>query len=201
MKRNVKKKGHCAKGLVNQLASEKKKVAMALCLMGVMGLMWIRVFTKKSPEAAGAEIAAEPSNTQAQPNQELHISFVELPKVAGRNDVITRDFFDSENWRHFIERRRKRSDIEEVNMLSRNVDEEVIRKLAEKLKLEAVMVSEDPRAYVNGNVIVVGDTILIGDGIDKFECEVMAIEENTVVLKCKEAEITLKLEQESTTDN
>jgi len=201
MRRNVKKSGKRAKGLVNQLAAEKKKAVTALCLMGVMGFMWIRVLAKKAPEAAGAEIAAKPSNTEVQSNPELQISFIELPKVAGRNDVISRDFFASENWRHFIERRRKRNGIEEVNILSRDVDEEVIRKLAEKLKLEAIMVSENPRAYVNGNVIVVGDKMLIGDGVDEFECDVVAIEENTVVIKCKEAEITLKLEQESTTGN
>lgn len=201
MRRNVRHNGRRAKGLVGQLVAEKKKVVMALCLMGVMAFMWIRVLTKKAPEAAGAEIIAEPSNTSGPSNPELNISFIELPKVAGRHDVITRDFFASENWRHFLERQRKRNGFEEVNILSQDVNEEVIRRLAEKLKLGAVMVSENPQAYVNGDVIEVGDKIFIGDGTNKFECEVIAIEENTVVMKCKEAEIILKLEKESTTDN
>jgi len=201
MRRNVKHNGHRAKRLVGQLAAEKKKVVMALCLISVMALMWIRVLTKKAPEAAGAEIAAGSTNPSGPSNPELHMSFIELPKVAGRHDVITRDVFASENWRHFLERQRKRGGFEEVNVFSQDVNKEVIRKLAEKLELEAVMVSENPQAYVNGNVIEVGSKIDIGEGTDKFECEVVAIEENTVVMMCKEAEIILKLEKESTTDN
>ncbi|MFC1633901.1 hypothetical protein ACFL5Z_03600 [Planctomycetota bacterium] len=183
------------------MAAEKKKAVSALCLIGVMAFMWIRVLSKKAPEAAGAEVIAGQVNTEDQSNQELKISFIELSKVPGRHDVITRDFFVSDNWRHFIERQRQRSGFEEVNILSRDVNEEVIRKLAEKLKLEAVMVSENPQAYVNGDVFKVGDKMLIGDGVEKFECEVVAIDENTVVIQCKEAEIILKLVKESMTDN
>lgn len=201
MRRNVRNNSKGAKGLINQLAAERKKAVMALCLIGVMVFMWIRVLSKKAPETAGAEVAAGPVGTEEPSKPELKISFIELPKVAGRHDAIARDFFASENWRHFIERQQKRNGLEEINLLSSDGNEEVIKRLAEKLKLEAVMVSEDPRAYVNGETIKVGSKMFIGDGIDKYECEVVAIEENTVVLKCKEAEITLKLEQESMTDN
>lgn len=201
MRRNVRNKSHRAKGLVNQLAAEKKKAVTALCLIGVMALMWIRVLSRKAPEAAGAEITAIQSNKDVQSNPELELSFIELPKVAGRHDVITRDFFASDHWRHFIEGQRKRRGIEEVKILSRDGNEEVIKKLIEKLKLEAILVSENPQAYINGKVIEVGGKMLISEGVNKYECDVVAIEENTVVLKCKEAEITLKLEQESMTDN
>lgn len=199
MRRNVRNKSNRSKGFVSQLASEKKRAVTALCLIGVMAFMWIRVLTRKAPQTAEAVVTAEQLSTAELSNPELQISFIELPKVAGRNDVISRDFFDADNWRHFIERERKRGGLEEVNILSGDGNEEVIRKVAEKLKLEAVMVSENPRAYVDGKVIEVGDKMLIGDGINKYECEVVAIEENTVVIKCREAEITLKLEQESVT--
>ena len=63
------------------------------------------------------------------------------------------------------------------------------------------MVSDNPQAFVNGDLIEVGDKMLIGDGVEAFECEVVTIEENTVVMKCREAKIILKLEQESMTDN
>lgn len=201
MRRNVRHNGHGARGLVGQLAAEKKKVVMALCLMGVMAFMWVRVLTKKAPEAAGAEIIADPANTSEPTKPELQISFIELPKVAGRHDVINRDVFASENWRHFLERQRKRNGFEEVNILSQDVNEEVIRRLVEKLELSAVMVSDNPSAFINGDVIEVGEKIVIEAGTEKYECEVVTIEENTVVLKCKEAEIILKLEKESTTDD
>jgi len=41
----------------------------------------------------------------------------------------------------------------------------------------------------------VGDKLLVGDGIDRYECEVVEIKENTVVMRCREARITLKLTQ------
>jgi hypothetical protein len=199
MRRNVRNKRYRSKGLVSQLASEKKKAVTTLCLIGVMAFMWIRVLTRKAPQTAEAVVTAEQLSTTEQSNPELQISFIELPKVDGRNDVISRDFFDADDWRHFIERERKRGGLEEVNILSGDGNEEVIRKVAEKLKLEAVMVSENPRAYVDGKVIEVGDKVLIGDGINTYECDVVAIEENAVVIKCREVEITLKLEQESVT--
>ncbi|OHB77073.1 MAG: hypothetical protein A2Z25_20020 [Planctomycetes bacterium RBG_16_55_9] len=201
MRHNVRNNNNRAKNLVAQLAAEKKKVVMALSLIAVMAFMWVRVLARKGPQAAEAVIPAGQATTEERSNPELKISFIELPKVAGRNDVITRDFFACDNWRHFIDGQRKRDGIEQVNILSIDGNEEVIRKVAEKLKLEAIMVSENPQAYVNGKVIEVGDKILIGDGAEKFECDVIAIEENTVVIKCREAQITLKLVQESMTDN
>ena len=198
MRHHVKNKRNRPKGLVGQLAAEKKKTVTVLCMIGLMAVLWIRVLTQKAPETAGAGIAAQHANKETPSEPELKISFVELPKVAGRNDVICRDVFDSDNWRHFIERQRKRSGFEEVNILSNDANKEVIGKLAKKLKLEAVMLSEDPRAYVNGETIEVGSKMFIGDGVNKFECEVVTIEENTVVIKCNEEEIILKLVQEST---
>lgn len=201
MGHNVRNNSNRTKRLISQLAAEKKKTVTALCLIGVMAVLWIRVLGKKAPESAGADIAAEPVNNEVPSDPEFIISFLELPKVAGRNDVINRDFFDSENWRHFIEGQRKRMGFEEVKILSSNGNEEVMRTLAEKLKLEAILVSDNPQAFVNGDLIEVGDKMLIGDGVEAFECEVVTIEENTVVMKCREAKIILKLEQESMTDN
>jgi hypothetical protein len=200
MRRNVRHKTR-SRGLVGQLAAEKKKAVTALCLIVVMALLWIRVLAKKSPQAAEAVVTAEPVNAEASSNPKSKIAFVELPKVPGRNDVISRNFFDSENWRHFIEGQRRRGGFEGVSIVSRNGNEEIIRKVAQKLKLGAVMISENPRAHINGDTVKVGDTILIDDGIDKYECEVVAIEENTVVITCREARITLKLVQEPTTNN
>ncbi len=78
----------------------------------------------------------------------------------------------------------------------------MIRKVAEKLKLEAIVVlSKNPRAFINNRVISVGDKVLIRDGIDTYECEVIEIEENMVVIKCREAKVTLKLTQMTKIDN
>jgi len=115
--------------------------------------------------------------------------------------VIARDFFASNGWRDFVGGKgRNLASVEEVNIISRDVSEEVIRKVAEKLKLGAVMLSNTPLAFINDKVRKIGDEVLINDGVDKYECEVVEIRENTVVMKCREAEIKLKLMPVSTTD-
>ena len=192
------------KGLFNQLAAEKKKAMTALCLIVLMAFMWIKVLSKKSPEASEAGLVTEQGSMEDASDQELKVSFIELPQVAGRNDVITRDFFASNGWRRFEEdgQQRNLAVIEEVNIVSKNGNEEVIKKIAEKLKLEAIVVlSAKPRALLNNKVVAVGDKVLILDGIDKYECEVVQIKENTVVIDCRDAEVTLKLTQVSKNGN
>jgi hypothetical protein len=77
----------------------------------------------------------------------------------------------------------------------------VIKKVAEKLKLEAVVLSKNPLTCINNKVLSIGDRMFINEGNDRYECEVAAIEENTVVIKCREAEITLKLVQVPAVDH
>jgi preprotein translocase subunit YajC len=202
MRQKITNRGSRANGFIGQLTAEKKKAVAASCLIAVMAIMWVRVLTKQAPEAAKAEFMTEQLNAEGTSDRELNVSFIELPQVAGRNDVITRDFFASNGWRHFdSEKGRNLAVIEEVNVVSKNGNEEVIRKVAEKLKLEAIVLSNNPRAFINNKVISVGDKVLIHDGVDIYECEVIEIKENMVVIKCREAEVTLKLTRVSMIDN
>ncbi|UCC96805.1 MAG: hypothetical protein JSW66_13275 [Phycisphaerales bacterium] len=194
--------GSCFTGwLLGRFAAEKKKAITTACLVIVMVFMWIKVLTRNTPEVAGAVPPTGLLNVEGSSEAAVKVSFLELPDEPGRNNVITRDFFASDGWRHFVGGRRKFADIEEVNVLSQNGSEEVIRKVAEKLRLEAIVVSKNPLTFINNKVLSVGDRMLISDGNDKYECEVAAIEENTVKIKCREAEITLKLVQVPTADH
>ncbi|KPK40623.1 MAG: hypothetical protein AMJ65_10465 [Phycisphaerae bacterium SG8_4] len=194
----MKSKSTGARKVLGRLTGDKKTVT-ALCLITLMAFMWIRVLTKKTPQAAEAEPVTEPSSTEDPLGENYRVSFVELPKVAGRNDVIVRDFFASDGWQHFIGGQERKPDgIEEVSIVSTNGNEELIKRVAEKLKLEATMVSTNPLAFVNGQVRRIGDKMLVKDGNQMYECEVVEIEENTVVIKCGKAEITLKLMPVST---
>ena len=199
MRQNMTNNSTGARKVLERLAEEKKKSAAALCLIAVMAFMWIRVLTNKTPQGAEAAPVTEQSSTENPPNEKYRVSFVELPKVAGRNDVIVRDFFASDGWRHFVDGQGRKPDgIEEVSVVSTNGNEEVIKNVAKKLKLEATMVSTNPLAFVNGQVRRIGDKMLVTDGTQRYECEVVKIEDNTVVIKCGEAEITLKLMPVST---
>jgi len=196
MRQNARNSGNIANRLFNQLAVQKKKTVLALCLITLMAFMWIRVLTRKAPQAAKAGLLAGQMDVETQSEPELKISFIELPQAAGRNDVITRDFFDSDGWQDFVDGQgRKSAGVEEVDIISKEGDQEVIRRVAEKLNLEAIVLSENPQAFINDKLLSVGDKLLIGDGVDKYECEVVEIKENTVVMRCRESRITLKFTQ------
>jgi len=190
MKQNVRGDGKGANRVFSRLAAEKKKSIVALCLIALMGFMWVRVLLRKTPKSAEAAVGQEEVKSST---SELKISFIELPEVAGRNDALTRDFFAADDWQSFMSGG-------EVNVVSRDGDEEIIKRVAEKLKLEAIGLGKNPQAFINDKLLSVGDRLLVADGVDTYECEVVGIEEKTVFIKCGEAEITLKLTQASITD-
>lgn len=192
MKKTVKNNSsNVTNRLVSRLAGEKKKTVTALCLITVMVIMWAKVLSRKSPATAAAALRHEVINVEGS-NLESNVSFVELPKVEGRNDVLRRDFFAVGDWQEFIRNKEGKNLNEDVNDVSRR-DREVMRGVAEKLKLEAIGLDENPQVFINSKLLSLGDKLLIKDGGNTYECEVVSIEENAVLIKCGEAEITLKL--------
>ena len=202
MKQNVRNDGKGANGFFSRLAAEKKKGIFVLCLIAVMGFMWVRVLLRKTPPSAEASARRQETRPNtAGSNSQLKISFVELPKVAGRNDVLTKDFFAANNWQGFIDGKGENSGgNQEVSVVSKNGDEEKVRRFAEILKLEAIGLGKNPRVLINDKLLSVGDKLLVADGADTYEFEVVGIEEKKVSIRCSEAEITLRLTQASTTD-
>ena len=200
MKQNLKNGGSGGNRLFSRLAAEKKKTVIAVCLITLMVFMWVRVLGRKGPQSANAAVMGQ-EVTEGQMNSKLKISFMELPKVEGRNDVLTRDFFAVGNWRDFMRGGEGKSGgIEEVSVVSRKGGEETARRVAEKLKLEAIVLGENPRAFINDKLLSVGDKLFVRDGIDTYECEVAEIEENMVFIRCGETEVTLRLTQTSIID-
>ena len=179
-----------------RLAAEKKKSVTALCLVTVMAFMTVRVLIRRIPQAAEATSMTEKMSVEGKSNPELKISFIELPEAAGRNDVITRDFFNSDSRQESVDEEVKNSSgTEDVHIVSKDGNVEVIRRIAEQLKLQAIVLSKNPQAFINDKLLSVGDKLLVGEGADRHECEVVEIRRETVVVRCTEAEITLKLTQ------
>lgn len=193
MRQKIRNADNRTKRLFGQLSAERKKTVLAMCLITVMVFMWVRVLGRKTPQAAKATSTAQQRDSKSQSDSQLKISFIELPKVPGRNDVMKRDFFASDGWQNFIKEGENLAGIEEVNVVSTDGGEEVITRVAQKLKLEAIVLSENPQAFINDELLSVGDKLLIRDRTDKYEFEVVGIEENAVFIRCAQARITLKL--------
>lgn len=187
MRQKAGKSGNGTNRLVSHLTAEKKKTAAAVCLIVVMALMWSKVFVKKTPQTANAA-AMSYTNMMNNAKPELEISFIELPKVKGRNDVLSRDFFDADGWENFGNDGRAES-----SYAPGNINDEAVGAAAKKLTLEAIVMGENPQAFINDKLLSVGDKLNVKEGAEMFECEIFGIEEETVFIRCGEAEITLKL--------
>jgi hypothetical protein len=183
--------------LFAQLMAEKKKTAVALCLITVMALMWARVLGKKTAEGAEALVKIEQLNAEAlnaSVNSKPKRSSAQLPKVKSRNDTLTRDFFVSNGWQDFAKGSQGRgSAIKEVSVVSKEGSEEVVRRVAGKLNLQAILSAENPQVFINDKMLSVGGKLVIREGVDTFECEVVDIQENKVCIRFEDARITLKL--------
>ncbi len=174
---------------IKQLTADKKKSITAICLIVVMAFMWIRMFTEKKPEAAKAG-RSETKMTNEQSVAELKMSFVELPNIKGRNDVLARDYFS------FSEKGLNASNEVKVVSDEKGSREKVVRRIAERLRLEAIGFGQKPQAFINDKLLSIGDKLFIKDGGNKYECEIVEIEENNVLIRCGESLIILKLSHE-----
>jgi hypothetical protein len=192
MKRNLGNNGNGANKFVSRLAAEKKKTVCALCLIGLMVFMWVRVLSKRTPQGAEAAlIVRQPPAGQL--NSELKVAFIELPEIKGRNDVLTRDFFAANGWRGFLGDGRGLTNVGESGVVSGDSGKEVGKRVAEKLKLEAIMSGENPQAFINDVLLSVGDKLPLRDRDNTYECEVVGIEADRVFIRCGQTEIQLKL--------
>ena len=201
MNRNTRNTGNGVNRLISRLTADKKKAVMAFCLIAVMVFMWARLLGKKTPQNASAAMTTQVMKMESQASPELKISFIELPKVRGRNDVLTRDFFTVGSWYDFVSDGRDSTGVGDVDIVSRDKLDAVTRRVAENLRLEVIELGENPQAFINDKLLGVGDKLLVADSVRTYECQIVGIEENTVFVRCGEAEIELKLTQMTKTAN
>ena len=182
------------------MGADRKKVGIALLLVAVMVLMWVRVLLRGGPKTAqaGSAVGLSASRADAGDN-ELKVAFIELPKVKGRNDMLVRDFFRSNRWRDFGKGGASNSSVSEVNVAAHSGQAAMIRRVAANLKLQAILIGEKRQAFVNDRVLHSGEQFLLKIGEDTYECEVVSIDEDKVVIGCGKSQVVLKLSQQSET--
>ena len=167
---------------LEQLLAERRKLVPALCLLVLMTFMWVRVIFDKKPHSATARARDSQQQDEAV-ESEIEISLVELVSIKGRNDVLSRDFFAVNDERL--------GGIQQVSGQGG-----LLGQVAAKLKLQAIGGGDNPQAFINNKLLNVGDKLSISHASSLYECEVVRIEENMVVVKCREAEIKLILAPE-----
>jgi hypothetical protein len=183
--------------ILGRLRIGGKKTAVACGLFSIMLFMWVRVFVGHRPAAA---TAAPPSvQGQSAPHKgPVKVKFVELPKLPGRHDAIKEDFFMAKDRAYFRRNAAGRNigTDKEVPVVSPSYAQEVIQRLTQAVKLEAVLWSESPRAIINDQLLSVGNKLTVKVGIEIFEVDVLQIYVDSVRVGCDGIQLTLGLAQE-----
>ena len=184
-------------------ALEKGKSMVASCLIGLMILMWVRVFAKKhSPGEAEAALTAQTESLSGRGRNEVKIRFIKLPEIKGRNDLLSRDFFAVERWETFIKDADGNTNrVEEVNVVVEDDSEQgrrrkAVLRLARQLKLDVIAPGKRPEAFIENTLVSVGDKLQVEDKGRLYEFDVIEIGENEVVLTCQGVRLEIKMLQE-----
>ena len=177
-------------GVLSRLTADKKKTVAALCLIGLMVFMWARVLTKKPTNAEAGRSMPVINNTASDTEAMLKISFVDLPRIEGRHDVLSRDFFASNNWRDFLRENGTGSEQPNVKV---SAGDELARRIAEKLQVETIWIGSKRQVVINEKLLSIGDKIEIKQGEEVYECEVVEIEDNRILITFGESQIELSL--------
>jgi hypothetical protein len=189
---NKEKINEGANKVMHLLAAEKKKSVFALSLILLMIFMWIRVLLGNGPEGVEAAVLPQMLNTETSASS-IEVSFVELPRIKGRQDVLVRDIF-SWNQRQGVRGYEKEiRHKEHVDLVSEEGKEGVIRRIANQLQLEAIELGQKPRIFLNDEFISMGEKLSIKDGEKIYECEVILIQRDVVVIQCGQSQIRLRL--------
>jgi hypothetical protein len=191
MRKQATNKSVISTGVLSRLTADKKKSVAALCLIGLMVFMWVRVLTRKPQGAEAGQPTPVVNNSVSDSEAIVKVSFVDLPKIEGRHDVLTRDFFASNNWRDFL------SGSNPGGISVSNGSDKLARRIAAALQFEAIVAGSEGRIQVsiNGALYSVGETIEIKQGEEVYKCEVIEIEDNRVLIRFRETQIELELNQ------
>lgn len=185
-------------GLISRSTFKRPKVIVAAVLITVMAFMWIKVLLNHRAEkneagAAVARAAAEAQDVGQQKEQQVKISFLPLPVVPGRNDVLTHDIFTADRWKAFPAGNRAKTgtSAEEID----RDDAGYIDKIAETITLEAVITGPSPEAFIEDKLVSVGHKLPVRYNDRIYEFTVTEIHEMKVVLKWNDFTVDVKMSQ------
>lgn len=190
MRKQVTNKSVVNIGVLSRLTGDKKKTVAAVCLIGLMVFMWVRVLTRKPEGAEAGQNALVVNDTVSVSEAILKVSFVDLPRIEGRHDVLSRDFFASNNWRAFIGDNGAGTGKLNVKV---SASDKLAERIAEKLQVETIWIGSKRQVVINDKLLSIGDTIEIKQGEVVYECEVVEIEDNRVLITFGESQIELSL--------
>lgn len=192
MKQKIKQSG--TNQTLRRLGAEKKKIAIAALLIGVMGVMWTRILVKKQDSPVGGASLALQTAAADEISPKVKITYVELPQVKGRNDVLSRDIFAGSRWEGLgAAANGTRQIATKVKSSNELLNDSVNEMSGKELRLEAIFSGKNPQALVSGVLVSPGGRLAVKHEGEKYEFKAVAINENEVVLECKGVQVKLSM--------
>jgi hypothetical protein len=125
---------------------QKKNVYIAIGLIVVMAVLWIRLIAKKNIPEQAVAVVTDPAVLNSA--TKVHsIVFYELPVVVGRNDVLTKDIFSSNGWK---ELKAANPGADEANSPYISAD---ITQAVDALELSAIITGNRPQAFIGDKLV------------------------------------------------
>lgn len=188
--------------LLGHLPAKKAKIIIAAVLMTAMVFMWVKVlFGENTKDAKGVVLgSADARNQSAKPDEKpvVKISYVQLPVVPGRNDVLAKDIFTSQNWIAFDWGDGENAGNVEIvspDENGRQMHENNIRQIAERVTVDAISADQSGKiqAFIQDDVVSIGSKLTVEHNGYAYEFIVIEIQTDKVVLGWKNCTVTLQI--------
>lgn len=181
----------------------RRKIVIAVVLLGVMTLMWGRVFLKSGPQKASAAVNAgdAASNVATVQPAGARLSYIKLTMTAGRNDRLARDIFTAQNPAVFgwgDDSNRHQSNVVANPDSDRTMNAATIRRIAKVLTVDAILVGSGGRsseAFVKDKLITAGSKLAVKNEDKIYTFTVAEIQHNKVIFECQNVTIVVKMVQ------
>ena len=191
--------------LLGGFGADRKKMIIAAALISLMIFMWGRVIlsSRVSNDASAADVKTQAAieNTQQQTIQEIKIDYIELPVIPGRNDKLSRNFFDADNFSAFP-LDPEGSYVSGSKSQKTNVSQDqsqIIDQIAQTIRVDAIIVGQESgigEAFIEERLLSNGSTFDVEHKGRIYEFEVVEVFESKVVLKWEDVTVTIKMSQD-----
>lgn len=173
-------------------AAQRKKLAIAILLLLVMAVLWMRVFAGKGgPNTASAIPDINAVNAIAEPAA-LKVVYIELPVIAQRHDILANDFFAAGDFKGFT-RQGEAVLNSEVDMSGADRKLSGDLAAAEELELIAIVNDKKPQAFIEDRLLEKGQSFRFVFHGQPYDFRVVNILEDRVELECNGIIVTKKI--------
>lgn len=180
---------------VGKMTAEKKKAVIALALILIMASLWVKNIMKKSSIRDAQALLMSQQNAEIP--KEPKFSYAQLPQSQGRHDVLTRNVFVPNRWKGFRREGDMGNDYWTAQALGKGEGDGLnsIERVVKEMSLGAIVLGVEPRAFIEGEMVSVGEKFTFKYSHQSYEFKVLEIYDDKVELECDGTIVAKKIKQ------